>query len=152
MNPKILHNLTMIPFFLFGTIALIMGIRWLSHPEPWLLDKIANETILNESFQDLFKREGNDNLSLYLTNIYRFFGLWVSSTGALTLVFTYLTRLGTPLSRTLIQGVYLFLLIGATYLLYVYIPNSHFKYLAGAFWILYVISFLSGIQLNKFDN
>ena len=78
MNPKILHNLTMIPFFLFGIIALTMGISWLSHPEPWLLDKIANETILNESFKDLFKREGNDNLPLYLTNIYRFFGLWVS--------------------------------------------------------------------------
>ena len=101
MNPKILHSLTMIPFFLFGIIAMIAGIRWTSHPEPWLLDKIANETILNESFQDLFKREGNDNLPLYLTNIYRFFGLWVSSTGALTLIFTSVsyTHLTLPTNR-----------------------------------------------------
>ena len=62
MNPKILHNLTMIPFFLFGIIALIMGIRWITHPEPWLLDKIANETILNEKTGLLF--ESGDAASL----------------------------------------------------------------------------------------
>ena len=152
MNPKTLHNLTMIPFFIYGIIALIMGIGWLSHPEPWLLDRIANEQILNESFQDLFQREGNRNLSLYLTNIYRFFGLWVSATGGLTIIYTYLTRLGAPLSRMLIQIVYLFLLIGATYLLLTYISASHFRYLVGAFWVIYVISVWSGIQLKKLDT
>ena len=152
MNPKTLHNLTMIPFFIYGIIALVMGIGWLSHPEPWLLDRIANEQILNESFQDLFQREGNRNLSLYLTNIYRFFGLWVSATGGLTIIYTYLTRLGAPLSRMLIQIVYLFLLIGATYLLLTYIPASHFRYLVGAFWVIYVISVWSGIQLKKLDT
>lgn len=152
MNPKTLHNLTMIPFFIYGIIALVMGIGWLSHPEPWLLDRIANEQILNESFQALFQREGNHNLSLYLTNIYRFFGLWVSATGALTIIYTYLTRLGAPLSRMLIQIIYLFLLIGATYLLLTYIPSSHFRYLVGAFWVIYIISVWSGTQLKKLDT
>tara|TARA_B100000902_G_scaffold66518_1_gene72917 strand:- start:1094 stop:1483 length:390 start_codon:yes stop_codon:yes gene_type:complete len=129
-----------------------MGLRWLTHPEPWMLDKIANEQILKESFQELFNRPGNDHLSRYLLNIYKFFGLWVSSIGMLTIIYTYLTRLGTPLSRSLIHTVYFILLIGATYLLIIFIPLSHFKYLAILFWVLLFISFGSGIQLKKFDK
>ena len=42
MNPKVLHNLTMVPFLIIGLMASILGVAWLTTSEPWMLDKSAN--------------------------------------------------------------------------------------------------------------
>ena len=34
MNPKILHNLTMVPFLIIGLMASILGVAWLATSEP----------------------------------------------------------------------------------------------------------------------
>ena len=65
------------PLYIIGLSMIICGIRWLIHPEPWMLDEVANVERLGMTFQDLFNEEINSTLPDYLTQIYRFFGFWV---------------------------------------------------------------------------
>ncbi len=73
MNPKVLHNLTMVPFLIIGLMASILGVVWLTTSEPWMLDKSANVILLDESYSNLFSEPINRNLPKYLTLLYRFF-------------------------------------------------------------------------------
>ena len=76
-----------ISFILMGVSILFFGFCWLFSDQPWLLDKKANLIRLEiESFDDLF-HSSNQNLSDYLTQIYRFFGLWVSIIGIFITLF-----------------------------------------------------------------
>ena len=47
MNQKTYHNLAWIPLFLLGLGAVGLGVNWLMHPEPWLLDQPPNEASIN---------------------------------------------------------------------------------------------------------
>ena len=76
------------PIVLIGLVLCISGIRWLISSEPWILDQVANEERLKMSFSDLFSIEGNATLSAYLTQIYRFLGLYVLGIGFLLVSFT----------------------------------------------------------------
>ena len=105
-NPKTLHNYTMMPFFIIGFSAFIAGFLWLLSPQPWLFDEPANILLLDETYENLFSHDINRNLPSYLTLLYRFFGWWVSLIGLLTIGYTYVTRLGTQISRLIIQSAY----------------------------------------------
>ena len=129
MTPKTLHNLTMMPFFVIGLSAFFAGFGWILSPEPWLLDESANVILLEESYESLFAENINRNLPEYLTLLYRFFGWWVSLIGLLTFGYTYVTRLGTKVSRTTIHVIYFFGLAGIFLILFKFIPSTPFMYL-----------------------
>ena len=139
MNQKTIHNLSWIPLFLIGLGAVGLGLGWLLHPEPWILDKLPNEALLQTSFSNLFAADINTHLQDYLQVIYRFFGWWVSSIGILIMTYVQVTRMGTALARNSILGVLLFILIGVTYMVLNFIPLSPFKivlYLQAALWLI----------------
>ena len=151
MNPKSLHNLTVIPFFIIGITSFLMGFAWILSSEPWMLDEYANTILLKESYKNLFAHPVNENLPQYLTLLYRFFGLWVSTIGMLITSFTIVTRLGTTMARGFIQVSFFITLIGISIIEYIFIPSSHFVYLTFVLWVLLVVSVWSGIKLKKYD-
>ena len=73
------------PLILISIALCISGIRWLINPEPWMLDQVANEERLKMTFAELFIIEGNSTLGAYLTQIYRFLGLYVLGIGSILL-------------------------------------------------------------------
>jgi len=150
-NPKSLHNYTMMPFFIIGISGFIAGFGWLLSPEPWLLDESANIILLDESYDTIFSENINRNLPEYLKLLYRFFGWWVSLIGLLTIGYTYVTRLGTQISRITIQSIYAVGLTGVTIILLNFIPSTHFLYLSLFLWINLFISIYAGQKLNKYD-
>ena len=151
MNPKLLHNLTVIPFFILGITSFIMGLGWMLSSEPWMLDEYANTILLEESYKDLFAHPINENLPRYLTLLYRFFGLWVTTIGMLIMSFTIVTRLGTVMARNFIQSSFFITLIGISIIEYIFIPSSHFVYLTFVLWVLWGVSVWAGIKLKKYD-
>ncbi len=151
-NPKTLHNYTMMPFFIIGFSAFCAGFAWTLSPEPWLLDESANTILLEESYENLFAADINRNLPAYLTLLYRFFGWWVSLIGLLTIGYTYVTRLGTHMSRLTIQVVYFIGLTGIGIILYTFIPTTPFVYLNIFLWGMWTISVFSGIKLKNYDQ
>ena len=149
MNAKSLHNLTTIPFLIMGLCAFFLGLGWLFSSEPWMLDKAANTILLDESYENLFSKTINRNLPKYLTLLYRFFGLWVSSLGLLLLSYTIVTRLGSGMARGFLHSTFFITLVGISLIEYVFIPSSPFVYLTIVLWLLWAISVWAGLQLKK---
>ena len=147
-SPKSLHNYTMMPFFIIGISAFVAGFGWLLAPEPWLLDESANIVLLRTSYESLFAEAINENLPSYLKLLYRFFGWWVSLIGMLTFGYTYVTRLGSQISRLVIQTTYFIGLLGITVILFIFIPSSPFVYLNIFLWVMWLISVFAGIKLK----
>ena len=152
MTPKTLHNLTMMPFFVIGLSAFFAGFGWILSPEPWLLDESANVILLEESYENLFAENINRNLPEYLTLLYRFFGWWVSLIGLLTFGYTYVTRLGTKVSRTTIHVIYFFGLAGIFLILFKFIPSTPFMYLNTFLNLMWSVSVYAGLKLDKYDH
>lgn len=152
MTPKTLHNLTMMPFFVIGLSAFFAGFGWILSPEPWLLDESANVILLEESYENLFAENINRNLPEYLTLLYRFFGWWVSLIGLLTFGYTYVTRLGTKVSRTTIHVIYFFGLSGIFLILFKFIPSTPFMYLNTFLTLMWSVSVYAGLKLDKYDH
>ncbi len=152
MTPKTLHNLTMMPFFVIGLSAFFAGFGWILSPEPWLLDESANVILLEESYENLFAENINRNLPEYLTLLYRFFGWWVSLIGLLTFGYTYVTRLGTKVSRTTIHVIYFFGLAGIFLILFNFIPSTPFMYLNTFLTLMWSVSVYAGLKLDKYDH
>ena len=152
MTPKTLHNLTMMPFFIIGLSAFFAGFGWILSPEPWLLDESANVILLEESYESLFAANINRNLPEYLTLLYRFFGWWVSLIGLLTFGYTYVTRLGTKVSRTTIHLIYFFGLAGIFLILFKFIPSTPFMYLNTFLTLMWSVSVYAGLKLDKYDR
>ena len=92
-----------IPLILIGLTLCISGIRWLISDEPWILDQVANEERLQMSFSDLFLIDRNETLSGYLTQIYRFLGLYVFGLGFFLLSFSTSKMLDIVLVLSLIH-------------------------------------------------
>ena len=149
MNAKSLHNLTTIPFLIMGLCAFFLGLGWIFSSEPWMLDKAANTILLDESYENLFSKTINRNLPQYLTLLYRFFGLWVSSLGLLLLSYTIVTRLGSGMARGFLHSTFFITLVGISLIEYVFIPSSPFVYLTIVLWLLWAISVWAGLQLKK---
>ena len=138
MDQKKIHNFTWVPLFLIGLGAVGLGLSWLIHPEPWMLDQPPNEALLQTSFQNLFAANINIHLPEYLLVIYRFFGWCVLSIGLLIMTYVQITRMGTALARNAILGVLLFILIGVAYMVFNFIPLSPFKivlYMQSLMWL-----------------
>ena len=126
---------------------IVCGGRWLIHPEPWMLDEVANVERLGMTFNDLFEQEINSTLPDYLRQIYRFFGFWVLTIGLLI----------SSLSQNILKnniGPQLLSIIGfmmffGMYLGYTFIPSSHFIQLMWGLLICYIISLYSYIKLKE---
>ncbi|MCH8012721.1 MAG: hypothetical protein IIA61_12355 [Candidatus Marinimicrobia bacterium] len=149
MNQKNLHNLSWIPVFLIGLIAVIMGLLWLIIDEPWLIDRAANEATLGMTFSELFSAQVNQNLPDYLTTVYRFSGLYVLGSGLFTCAYVLVTFMGTPKARNSLLAVLGLFLIILFYLAQTRIPISPFIYLIYGFILLYIVSFWASVQLNR---
>jgi len=138
MDQKNIHNFTWIPLFLIGFIAAGLGLCWLIHPEPWMMDQLPNETLLQTSFHTLFADDINAHLPDYLLVIYRFLGWFLISVGLLTITYIQVTKMGTALARNAILGVSLIILIGIAYMVFNFIPLSPFKivlYMQSVMWL-----------------
>lgn len=128
------------PVILICLTICISGFRWLVSSEPWMLDQLANEERLNMSFTELFLIEGNSTLAEYLTQIYRFLGLYVLGTGL-----TFLLLMSDEFFKNtkfikrllIILGILLF---SNLILAYVWIPASHFIFLMWGAILLYFFS------------
>ena len=124
MNQRTIHNLVWFPSFLTGVTALIFGLIWFWHPEPWLIDQSPNEVLLQTTYEKLFSFEPNKYLPSYLKVIYRFFGLWLITIGLLIITFVRVTKLGTKQARTSIHIIMTFVLIVLYYLVISFLETS----------------------------
>ena len=134
------------PIVLIAIVLCISGIRWLISPEPWILDQVANEERLKMSFSDLFSIEGNSTLSAYLTQIYRFLGLYVLGIGFLLVSFASnkFLEIDAFTNRLLIA---LGLLLASNLILaYFWIPSSHFIFLMWGAIGIYAISLFNHLK------
>ena len=128
------------PVILICLTICISGVRWLVSSEPWMLDQLANEERLKMSFTELFLIEGNSTLAEYLTQIYRFLGLYVLGTGL-----TFLLLMSDDFFKNtkfikrllIILGILLF---SNLILAYDWIPASHFIFLMWGAILLYFFS------------
>ena len=137
------------PLILISITLCISGIRWLVSSEPWMLDQVANEERLQMTFDDLFIIDGNSTLSAYLTQIYRFLGLYVLGIGFLLLSFTPNTFLDIYIVRKQFLTVLGILLFSNLVLAYIWIPSSHFIYLMWGAIVLYCFSLYNHIRYNQ---
>ena len=141
MNKRIAHNLTWGPIFIIGIIACTLGLIGCLHQEPWLLDQTPNEVLIQTSFNALFAEKINSGLSLYLTTLYKFFGMWLITIGSLVIGYVYVTRLGTKVARNSI-----FLILMANFLATYYLA---FNYLSSSslIAILHLLSFFLALSV-----
>ena len=137
-----------IPLVLISYSLIISGIRWMVSDEPWMLDQVANEERLNMTFKDLLSFEQNFTLSGYLTQIYRFLGLYVAGIGMFLLAFSSEKVLKISSVRTRIYCVLGSLLVVNLIVAYNWIPSSHFIYVMWAALFLFVVSLYAHINIS----
>ena len=123
MNRRIAHNFTWGPIFIIGIIANISGTILCTHKEPWLLNRIPNEVLLQTSFSILFSEKINIGLPLFLSTIYRFFGLWLLTIGSIIICYVYVTRLGTKIARNSLFAILSITLVAIYYIVFSYLPS-----------------------------
>ena len=123
MNRRIAHNFTWGPIFIIGIIANTLGIILCMHKEPWLLNQIPNEVLLQTSFSVLFSEKINIGLPLFLSTIYRFFGLWLLTIGSIIICYVYVTRLGTKIARNSLFAILSITLVAIYYIVFSYLPS-----------------------------
>ena len=141
-----------IPLLLISLTLIMSGVRWMISDEPWMLDQVANEERLNMTFDELFSSEKNKTLLGYLTQIYRFLGLYVVGIGTFLLAFSSEKILKLSYVRIRIFYVLGTLLIVNLILAYNWIPSSHFIYLMWAAFILFLISLYSHIKMISYEK
>ena len=140
-----------IPLLLISVTLIISGVRWMISDEPWMLDQVANEERLNMTFDELFSSEINKTLSEYLTQIYRFLGLYVIGIGTMLLAFSSEKILKISYVRIRIFYALGSLLIVNLILAYNWIPSSHFIYLMWAALILFTLSLYAHIKIGSYE-
>ena len=134
------------PLILICVALCISGFRWLISSEPWMLDQVANEERLQMTFVDLFLIDGNSTLGAYLTQIYRFLGLYVLGIGFLLLSFTPTKFLAIYSFRQRFLTVLGILLVSNLVLAYLWIPSSHFIFVMWGAIGLYCFSLYNHIK------
>ena len=135
------------PLYFIGAVMIICGVRWLIHPEPWMLDEVANVERLGMTFDSLFEPEINSTLPDYLTQIYRFFGFWVLIIGLLISGLSHnMLKSDIGYKLLLILG---FMMFFGMYLGYTFIPSSHFIQLMWLLLVCYLVSLYSYTKLKK---
>ena len=113
-----------------------------------MLDQVANEERLNMTFKELLSVEENFTLSGYLTQIYRFLGLYVVGIGMFLLAFSSEKVLKISSVRTRIYCVLGSLLVVNLIVAYNWIPSSHFIYVMWAALFLFVVSLYAHINIS----
>ena len=141
-----------IPLLLISLTLIMSGVRWMISDEPWMLDQVANEERLNMTFDELFSSEKNKTLSGYLTQIYRFLGLYVVGIGTMLLAFSSEKILKISYVRIRIFYALGSLLIVNLILAYNWIPSSHFIYLMWAALVLFTLSLYAHIKIASYEN
>ena len=137
------------PLILISISLCISGLRWLVSSEPWMLDQVANEERLQMTFIDLFLIDGNYSLSAYLTQIYRFLGLYVLGIGFSLLSFTSNKFLKIDSFRQRFLIVLGVLLVSNLVLAFVWIPSSHFIYIMWVAIALFCFSLYNHIKMSN---
>ena len=137
------------PLILISISLCISGLRWLVSSEPWMLDQVANEERLQMTFIDLFLIDGNYSLSAYLTQIYRFLGLYVLGIGFSLVSFTSNKFLIIDSFRQRFLIVLGVLLVSNLVLAYVWIPSSHFIYVMWGAIVLFCLSLYNHLNIKK---
>jgi hypothetical protein len=145
MKNKSIKNIRY-PLILISISLCISGFRWLISSEPWMLDQVANEERLQMTFVDLFLIDGNSTLGAYLTQIYRFLGLYVLGIGFLLLSFTPTKFLEIYSFRQRFLTVLGVLLVSNLVLAYLWIPSSHFIFVMWGAIGLYCFSLYNHIK------
>ena len=136
-------------YFVTGVILVSMGSLWMTVDQPWMLDRVANEERLGITFSQLFSHSINSSLPGYLTQIYRFFGLWVVVIGVFNLTLGYLSNSRTEEINTALiisNGVMVF---GGMSLAVYWIPSSPFIYLGFGLIAIYLISIRSYLNFRR---
>lgn len=134
------------PLIIISVSLCVSGIRWLLSSEPWILDQVANEERLQMTFVELFSNNGNSTLSAYLTQIYRFLGLYVLGLGVILLGFTPLKFIQIKSFRKRFLIILGLLLVSNLLLAYLWIPSSHFIYVMWAAISLYLFSVFNHLK------
>jgi hypothetical protein len=114
-----------------------------------MLDQLANEERLQMTFIDLFLIDGNYSLSAYLTQIYRFLGLYVLGIGFSLVSFTSNKFLKIDSFRQRFLIVLGILLVSNLVLAYVWIPSSHFIYVMWGAIALFCFSLYNHLNIKK---
>ena len=149
MNQRFIHNFIWIPIFIIGFMNLCLGLVFLFHLEPWVLNQASNEILIGASFDTLFAGEINIGLPKYLKALYSFHGLCIAIIGLLIIVYVQVTKMGTALARNSILSVLLFVLIGTVYILYTFIPNMLFKIIIILQILLWSMSVFSSTLIEE---
>ena len=152
MNKKILIKTLSYPLLISGVIMIILGLRWILNPNPWLLDEVANVERLGMSFDDLFQAEINKTLPGYLKQIYEFFGLWVVVIGLFIINYSIPKKIIKKDIAVPLLTIFFFLVISGLFFGYKLIPNSHFIYLGWMQMIAFIISLLSFYKLGNQED
>tara|TARA_B100000686_G_C16423772_1_gene778532 strand:+ start:141 stop:578 length:438 start_codon:yes stop_codon:yes gene_type:complete len=135
------------PLIIIGVVMIICGFRWLIHPNPWMLDEVANVERLGITFDELFAPEINTTLPNYLRQIYRFFGFWVLIIGLfISILSQHIIKTNIGLPFLSIVG---FMMSFGMYLGYTFIPSSHFIQLMWVLILCYMLSLYSFFKLKK---
>ncbi|MBQ08521.1 MAG: hypothetical protein CMD96_01890 [Gammaproteobacteria bacterium] len=150
MDSKGFHNLTWVPMFAVGLIALVLGIVYVTIQDPWLLDKKANEALLMATYDELFSQGVNQYLPRYLTLMYRFFGWWLSSIGMLILFYVCVTKMGTSMARNCLYFSTAIVLIGIYCIILKFIPKTPFLWVTHGLVFLLLVSMYGSMQLTRY--
>ena len=148
MTSKSIKNIKY-PLILISISLCVSGLRWLVSSEPWMLDQVANEERLQMTFVDLFLIDGNYSLNGYLTQIYRFLGLYVLGIGFSLLSFTSNKFLKIDSFRQRFLIVLGVLLVSNLVLAYMWIPSSHFIYVMWGAIVLFCLSLYNHLNIKK---
>lgn len=141
------HRFVTYPIYLLGGSSVLLGLGWVFAPRPWLLDKRANEALLQSSYADLFAAPGNAHLAEYLTGLYRFFGWWVVAIGMLIVVYVATTGLASRRHRRPLY-VTLAVIVGVLYVLQLkFIPVSPFVWTSYGFAAMVLLSAVAARRL-----
>ena len=137
--------------FIFGLVALILGVVYITTQDPWLLDKEANETLLTVTYNMLFSQSVNQHLPDYLTLMYRFFGWWLVSIGMLILLYIFITKMGTKLARNGLHFATVIVLIGVYCIVLKFIPETPFLWITHGLVFLLFVSIYGSIKLTRYS-
>ena len=151
MDGRHYHNLTWIPMFIIGLNALTLGVVYTTISQPWLMDKKANEILLEVGYETLFAQDVNQHLPDYLTLMYRFFGWWLVSVGLLIFLYVLVTKMGTRLARNSLHIITIIILIGTYCIEYVFIPTTPFLWLTYGIAFLLLVSIYGSVKLKSFE-
>ena len=148
MKNKLLIKTLSYPLLSVGVVMIILGMRWIFHSEPWLVDEVANVEKLQMTFKELFADDINKTLPGYLKQIYKFFGLWVMIIGLFLTNYSIPSRIVKKDIAVPLLSIFCFLVISGLYFGYKLIPSSHFIFLGWGMMAAFLISSFSFYKLN----